>query len=118
MLYVSNITASNYSGSNNDAAIMIIEINSTNALARPIDSQKQLTNLTYFVHHFKTSSADSGNLRWISRIGADWLYYNCLRRQLYSSQLSFHQVDLYYIDDHWSRCDEEVQSDLIEGASA
>ena len=55
--YVSTITASNYSGSNNDAAIMIIEINSTNPIARPIVDS---TNLTYYVHHFKTSCADSG----------------------------------------------------------
>jgi len=61
-------SASNYSGSNNDAAIMIIEINSTNALARPIDSQKQLTNLTYFVHHFKTSCADSGAMKKSNQI--------------------------------------------------
>jgi len=47
---------------------MIIEINSTNALARPIDSQKQLTDLTYFVHHFKTSCADSGAMKKSNQI--------------------------------------------------
>ena len=57
--YVSTITASNYSGSNNDAAIMIIEVNSTNPIARPIINSTT-TPLTYYVHHFKTSSADSG----------------------------------------------------------